>query len=188
MTAQIDRQTIQNFKEGKQSAFNVVFRCFFRPITYFCISLTGNKEDGEEIALQAFHKMFRIHDRFETEANIKAFLYITAKNACIDNQRTVKRQQEQQKKFTQAFLSEKKVVYQAIETEIIHAVYLEISKLPAKCRKIFTLLYMEDLTPKEVAEQMKISLDNVYSQKKRAVQMLRVALIDLTLFVFWIVA
>lgn len=185
--AQIDSTTLQKFREGDRKAFNAVFQHFNHPIKYFCFKLTGNKEDAEEIALQTLHKLLLFHDKFETEPNMRAFLYITARNACFDYLRTLKRKNEKQKKLAQdMMLADEMLQYPAMEGEILQAVYQEISKLPPSCKKVFTLLYVEDLTPQEVAAQMKITVDNVYSQKRNALKMLRLAFMDVALISLWI--
>jgi RNA polymerase sigma-70 factor (ECF subfamily) len=180
MTAQINSEILQSFKDGNQKAFNKVFSVYIRPITYFCQSLTGNEDDAQDIAVNTFYKLFTLHEKFATESNIKAFLYITARNACFDHLKAAKRQAQRMEEFTHFFESMAKLENRIIEIDVLDDIYREIKKLPARCKETFSLLYLEHLTPKEVAERLNITVENVYNHKKRAVELLRLALLNIS--------
>ena len=174
--AQIDSTILRKFQAGDQAAFNAVYNHFIHRIKYFCFRYIGNKEDAEEVALKAFHKLFQHYANLESEANIKAYLYVAARHACIDYIRSLKRKVEKVPIADEAMIADQTVEISMIEGEILQSIYSAISKLPPACKQVITLLYLKDLTPKEVAATMNISLDNVYSQKKRALKILRLAL------------
>lgn len=176
----MDSTILEKFQAGDHRAFNAVFEHFVHRIKYFCFRLIGQKEDAEEIALQTFHKLFNIHDKFATQNNIQAFLYITARNACFDYLRTQRRKQEKEQALIANLAPPVQDDILEIETELLHIVYQEIAKLPPACKQVFTLLYVKDLTPKEVATEMNISVDNVYKQKRRAIEIIRTSLPNLS--------
>ena len=51
----------------------------------------------------------------------------------------------------------------------MEAIHNAIENLPEECRRIFKVLYYEELQPAEVAELLQISVNTVYVQKSRAV-------------------
>lgn len=182
----IDSTTLRKFTEGDRGAFNTVFDHFIHPIKYFCFRLTRNKEEAEEIALQTIHKLLQLHEKFTEERNMRAFLYLTARNACYDYLRSLKRKNEKQEKLMQAMLNDDMLQYPAMEGEILQAVFREISKLPPSYKQVITLLFVKELTPQEVADEMSITVANVYSQKRHAIRLLKLAFLDVSLISLWL--
>lgn len=52
------------------------------------------------------------------------------------------------------------------------------SELPLMRREVLRLLFVEELTPSEIAKQLHCSLNYVHKQKSRALQKLRAALLE----------
>ncbi len=64
-----------------------------------------------------------------------------------------------------------------IDAEVFVELNHKIENLPEKCRKIFKLIYFNNLSTSEVAEEMGISNQNVLNQKARAIHILRSGLL-----------
>jgi RNA polymerase sigma-70 factor (ECF subfamily) len=113
-------------------------------------------------------------DKFETEINIKAFLYVTCRNSGI-NYINAKEQERQRLKQFSLLLSnegESEIIYN-INNELVAAVNRAIEELPDSCRKVFEMLYYEELAPAEIAGKLNITVSTVYNQKSRAIKALR---------------
>lgn len=175
MISSLDTSILINFQKGHQRAFNRVFEYYYRQILFFCTNLIGSPPDAEEIASETFSKLFERHQHFNSASNIKAFLYITARNACFNHLRDTKRMQARQGNLESEMDVEDIGYLQQIKGEVLNEIYYEVRQLPQRCKKIFELLYFEDLTPAQVAEQLGISIDTVYSQKRHALKILRLA-------------
>lgn len=165
------------FKEGDHTAFKLVFDTYYQPLYYFIIKLIANKEEAEEIALNSFHKLFERCAHMESAASIRSFLFVTARNNSFDYLRSVKVLKTNQKQFAEKMQDETFLQFEyEIKDELVELVRKAVNNLPAECRKIFKMLYYEELTPNEVAEILNISVSTVYNQKSRALQALRIAL------------
>jgi RNA polymerase sigma-70 factor (ECF subfamily) len=44
----------------------------------------SSQQDGEDLVKDTFVKLWQTHADFDTPQNIKAFLYITTRNACLN--------------------------------------------------------------------------------------------------------
>jgi RNA polymerase sigma-70 factor (ECF subfamily) len=188
MTAHLDDNVLSRFRQGDETAFRQVFDAFYRPLYYFTYKITGNEPEAEEICLNSFLKLYERCALFETANNIKAFLYITARNNCFDYLRTSKLQRERQQQFAVAMRNDELLAMEYdIKDELIEKVRTAINGLPEECRKIFKMLYYDELTPAEVAEILQISVSTVYNQKSRAVKSLRLTLGDHPLVITWLV-
>jgi RNA polymerase sigma-70 factor (ECF subfamily) len=124
---------------------------------------------------------------FETEINIKAFLYITARNRSLDFLNAQKRKQDAQKGMAQEMSNDILLQYEYdIMDELVDRLNKAIEGLPPESRKIFKLLFYEQMTPSEIADQLRISVQTVYTQKNRAIKALRLFLLGKSLSLPWL--
>lgn len=167
------------FKNGDHAAFQQVFQTFYSNLHYFVNKLIDNREEAEEIALNTFHKLFERSASFETETSIKSFLFITARNNSFDYLRSIKGKKQKQQAFLEAMQDDTLFQYEyEIKDELIEKVRAAIENLPTECKRIFKMLFYEELSPGEVAEILQISVSTVYNQKSVALKALRISLGD----------
>jgi RNA polymerase sigma-70 factor (family 1) len=174
---QPDTEWIAAFKRGETHALNHVFKLYNRPLRYFAEQLTGDRQEAEDIVAETFIKLWKRHPHFETALNIRAFLYITARNACLDFLNYTKKQHERKKELT--YLSsddEQPIIHTMIKAEILGEIYREIEQLPTECKKVFKMSYLEGLRNQEIADQLNLSVHTVKNQKARAIKLMRVRL------------
>ncbi|MES1161104.1 MAG: sigma-70 family RNA polymerase sigma factor, partial [Bacteroidota bacterium] len=65
-----------------------------------------------------------------------------------------------------------------IDAEVFIVLARLIEQLPGKCRKIFELIYYNNMTTSEIAQEMGITNQNVLNQKARAIHILRSGLMQ----------
>jgi RNA polymerase sigma-70 factor (family 1) len=170
---------VGRFSKGEASAYKGIFDYYYKDIFYFAWKMLGSKEDAEDLTIQIFSKLFERHADFNTAPNIKAFLFITIRNACLNFLRDKKYETEMRKKFAAKMENDYRLSLEySVKSDLLEAVQIAINNLPETYRRIFRLLILEERKPSEVAALLDISLDNVYQQKKRALQMLRLRLDD----------
>lgn len=184
MIALLESAIVENFQKGHPKAFNQVFSQYYQQVYYFCNKLIGSPSDADEIASETFSKLFERHRHFATENNIRAFLYLTARNACFNYLRDHKHQRFSHEPLEDQF--QELADTQQVKSEVLSTVYHHIRRLPERCKQVFELLYFEDLTPAEVASKLGITVDTVYSQKRYAIRILRLALASVFLFFYLI--
>jgi RNA polymerase sigma-70 factor (ECF subfamily) len=187
MNQTIEPTVVAAFRNGDQSAFREVFNVWYKPLYYFVNKLIESKEEAEEIVQNSFIKLFERCALFETAANIKAFLFVTARNNSFDYLRSLKVQKEKQQAFFEAMQDEAFFQYEyEIKDELVEMVRAAIEELPEECRRVFKMLYYEELSPAEVAEILNITVSTVYNQKSRAVKALRITLAEHPLVIAWL--
>jgi len=187
MNQTIEPTVVAAFRNGDQLAFREVFNAWYKPLYYFVNKLIDSKEEAEEIVQNSFIKLFERYALFETAANIKAFLFVTARNNSFDYLRSLKVQKEKQQAFFEAMQDETFFQYEyEIKGELVEMVRAAIEELPEECRRIFKMLYYEELSPAEVADILNITVSTVYNQKSRAVKALRITLAEHPLVIAWL--
>ena len=169
---------IAAFRDGDIEAFNVIYRAYYRAICFFSLGIIKQQAEAEDIASEAMIKLWKAKGGFTSEAAIRSFLYVTAKNTCIDYVRAQRRHEISHREVL--YLSEEThpAMEEEIEwTEILRQIHEEIDSLPPRCRHIFKLLFIEKKSTAQVAEATGLKTQTILNQKNRALQLLRTALL-----------
>jgi RNA polymerase sigma-70 factor (family 1) len=172
---EINPDLIQDLKKGDPQAFTAFFEMHYRPLCYFATQLTGSSPEAEDIVKDAFVKLWHKHKDFETPQNIKAFLYISTRNACLNYLRhsQVKETSRKELAYLEGNRGEDLIVNQMIRSELMEEVYGEIEKLPEKRREVFKLAYIEGMKNDEIATHLRISIHTVKEHKGKALSFMR---------------
>ena len=174
------------FQQGDEKAFELVFKLYYTPLVVFTTKITGSADESEDIVTEVFLGLFKRCNLFNSEANIRAFLYVSARNRCFNYLKSKRRQDVKSLDFAGEMQDDTLLTYEYnIKTEIVDAIYNAIENLPEECRRIFKMLYYEEMKPAEVAALLQISVNTVYVQKSRAVSMLRIKLAEHPLVLAW---
>lgn len=167
------------FKKGDPRALQVIFSQFYSPLCLFADRLLRDRPAAEDIAGESLVKLWNRHTDFENIQNVKAFLYITTRNACLNLLKQMQRESLSKKQY--AWLTgdkEEFVLNEMVRVEVLQQVHREIDNLPAQCQKIFKLSYYKGRKNHEIAEMLNISVHTVKNQKARAIQLLKLKLPD----------
>lgn len=169
-----DRHRMASFRNGEEKAFAYFFDLHYKSLCYFARAITQEQQQAEDLVSECMVKLWNHRQTFHTAHNIKAFLYITCKNACLNYLRNSKRLDGNKELYlSQLEIAEDNMLYQIIETEVLAILHREIEELPHKCRDVFKLIYMDNKNTEEIATQLGISVKTVRGHKARAIQLLK---------------
>lgn len=170
-------QLMQDFRAGREPAFNHFMRQHLRALTFHAYQLCRSKEVAEDIVSETFTKLWQAKANFETETNIKAFLYITARNACLDYVRSAQRRRgSQQDELDEGLVNPgTDPLTHLIHAELIQSVVEEIARLPERQGEVFRMTYLEGLNTDEICAQLGITPNAVFLARKKAIAAIRKA-------------
>ncbi|MBN8858505.1 MAG: RNA polymerase sigma-70 factor [Sphingobacteriales bacterium] len=169
---------IESLRDGQQRALDGLFAQYYRALVYFAMRIIKSQEEAEDIVVESFSRLWNNREKMESLQNIKGFLYLTTRNACVDHLRAQRKFRDIQKELQ--ILADPIIADIDIDTtraETLRHIYEEMEKLPKQCRNIFKLSVIKGLKSRDIANKLNISVSNVTSQKSRAVQLLRTALV-----------
>lgn len=150
----------------------------------FCIRLTQNREQAEELYQDTFLAMCEKED-WKEEGNVKSYLLGI----------TIKLWQNRKRKFAwrkriaaeiplskeqglETFSADENLEQHMVSKEEQEAVWKAVYKLPEQLRIVILLYYMEDFKVAEIAEKLTLSISNVKSKLMRARRYLKQELED----------
>lgn len=175
----LSENDLNAFIEGSESGFKVVFKLYYHRILYFAIKLlSGNRPEAEDITSIAFTNLFKFHKKYVTEKTIITFLYLTVRNKCIDHFRWSDLRGIREWRFEflledDEFLIDSWIELEIIEQETLKIMHESINKLPKKCRQVIRMILKGEKS-EAIARKLSISMDTVRSQKRRAIELLRI--------------
>jgi RNA polymerase sigma-70 factor (family 1) len=175
MLVQSGSDVVAELRKGSSQALRVIHSLYYPALRSFAGNLADNFPEAEDILTEIFVTLWRKHKDFETLANIKAFLYISARNACINHVKKLQREAVRKDGLSN-YLSpdhEGFVLNEMIRAELLQQIYEAIDALPSQCRRVVKLYYVEGLSNAQIALAARISVNTVKNHKARALSLLR---------------
>lgn len=170
-------EIIARLRRGERKALDPIFDTFFASLCYFANKMIDDKMQSQDIVIENFVKVWERRETFEDAKSIKAFLYISVKNSCINHIRSRKSQEKGYKKIAEMVeVVEQDAEQMRIKAEILRMVTQEIPNLPEKCGLIMQLIFRDGLTVQEIANRLGLSPATVRNQKARGLQLMRQSL------------
>ncbi|HEX4851029.1 MAG TPA: sigma-70 family RNA polymerase sigma factor [Puia sp.] len=164
----------RTYKSGDREDFTEIYNQLFHSVYYF-IRRFIPEEEAEDITADVF---YNVHKAAKTFANLqvaKSYLQIAARNSCLNHLRASK---SREKKEAELYYLSGKIEMAPSHEESIEAVFVneiskEIDQLPAQCRKVFIMHFIQGKTISQVAAEMHISRNTVKNHRTRAKAVLR---------------
>ena len=140
----------------------------------FANKYINNLEHSKDIVQEVFIKIWEDEVIFDSESNVKAYLYTSVKNKCLDVLKSKRYKStesiseiELEKLESEPFFLREVAIF---ETHTI--IEQAINTLPNKCAQII-MLSIKSLTNMEIAKELNISINTVKAQKKIAYKRLK---------------
>ncbi|MCR9064631.1 MAG: RNA polymerase sigma factor [Cytophagales bacterium] len=179
----MDQKTlITQLKQGDETAFRQLVEQYQSLVFNTILSMVQNAQDADDLSQEVFIEVYRSIASFREDAKISTWLYRIASNKSLEyirKKKTKKRFAFVKSLFTsddEPDIQPSDFVHPGVELENkerAEVLFRAIAKLSDNQRLAYTLHNIEDLSYKEIAEVMQVSLSSVESLLFRAKQNLR---------------
>lgn len=154
-----------------------LFKKLYPRLCDFANYILKDKELAEDMAQDAFIAYLEQQEKISDNFNaVKSFLYSAVKNGCLNKIRHNNVVDFYNKKNPLDIYTEPKILEGIIQAEVFAEIYDKINALPRGCAMVIRYGYLEGLSNSEIAKEMNISINTVKSQKKRALDLMKIHL------------
>jgi RNA polymerase sigma-70 factor, ECF subfamily len=180
-----DVQLMLAVQRGDDAAFEALFRKYVRRVVGFALSFAGSQARAEELAQEAFLRVYQTKNRYQPAARFSTWLYRIVTNLCVSEARraehrvmTVLRSPEgsMEPPVDAGELADEQS--QSGEEHLLAREDLDrirgvLGRLPAQQRAALLLARVEGLSYDEVAQSLGSSVSAVKSLVHRATSSMR---------------
>lgn len=156
---------IRNFRKGDKKAFREVFDQYFNALCAFGYRYISDRNIVEDTVQEAFISLWEKREHFEHLNAIKAFLYTSVRNKCLNHLKHRAVLQKHETALVYELESEQFFTHHVIEEETFNQLFAEIRDLPQAAQEIM-LLALNGLKNQEIADELRVSVNTVKTQKK----------------------
>lgn len=157
-----------------ESSYEELFRQWYTPLCKLVFRILQDKALTEDTVQEVFIKLWEKREELKIEVSLKAYVYRAAINASYNHL-------EKNKRYGKLSLEDMTVDPSDSHTAeaYLHAKELEkkigeaLASLPEACREVFMLSRYENLSYKEIAETLGISVKTVENQMGKALRIFR---------------
>lgn len=174
----IDDTLADQLKADSQEAFQQIFRQHYPSACKAIRRFIKENSTVEDLAQDVFVRFWERRHQIDIKTSIGAYIHRMAINEALTFLRKQKRfQQDNIDDFS--FSDKASSSIQVIEGEELKAkIQRAIDSLPPKCRTVFLLSRHEELSYKEIAAKLDISIKTVENQMGKALRVMRMHLKD----------
>lgn len=179
----VENEIIKGLQQGNRDIFNMVFKSFYSLLCSYARDLIKSYDIAREIVQDVFVRLWENHTRIQIRTSLKAYLYRSVNNACLNYIRNNKHKlvqpvdQEHYHYLENLVADDSGWLNSAARLEVLeNKLRKAIDHLPDQCRQIFILCRFEHLSYPQIAEKLSISLSTVKTQMGRAMAKLKKAI------------
>lgn len=190
MTEPTDEMLVERFRQGDQSAFELLVIRYEQTVYNLAYRLTGNQEDAFDLAQEAFLKVYRSLRRFRGQSAFSTWIYRIVINCFYDQVRKQKRRASIAFSLDAAIPTEEGELNRewpsleagpediSLQQELARVVQAALLDLTPEYRLALVLRDLHGYTYDEIARITDCNLGTVKSRISRARSALRARLQD----------
>jgi RNA polymerase sigma factor (sigma-70 family) len=166
---------VPGFNNREKEAIQWIYENYRVPVTVIIKRITGDNPDIEDLVSDTFLVLMEHKGSFESIYKIQSFLYKVATNKSLSYMLRRKTATEQEKGVAYYIKSrEARAIQDAEASAAYHQlIHLAREKLPPRCKQVFMLCYIEQLSTREIAKRLDISEKTVANLKLHSYKLLK---------------
>lgn len=155
-----DQELVQAILNGDTERYAEVVERYQQLVTNICYKLAGNKIDVEEVVQTVFVELYFSLTRFRFQAQLTTYIYKLTLNTVTKTLNKNKRYEQWDNKLDNNFCTPA-IDDTMVKDERTRELYAAIDRLKYEQRVALMLHCFNDMSYKEVAEVMEVSLSKV---------------------------
>lgn len=173
-----DDELVKGLQEGDLRCFEEIYKAYSSRLYSAAYNILRNKEVCEDIVQELFIDLWVKRDHLRI-IHLRSYLYTSVRNKVLMTLRSGRVALDLE--VVEMLIDEHAADNRIIQKEIHENLERGISELPEKCREVFVLSRKEQLSHKEIASLLNISVKTVENHLTIALKRLRASLADFLL-------
>lgn len=164
----VDAEIWTNITKGDAKALQILHEKYFHGMCLYASKIINETGITEEIVSDCFIKIWEKRQQLHIQKSVKHYLFLMLRNAIIDHLR--KPYFDSELRFDIPDLPDESVFD---DQQTFGQLYQCIDKLPPQRRQILEMIAFENMSYKETAQKLSISVNTVKTQMGRAYKFLK---------------
>lgn len=176
MPERSDEQLVVLVLNGNTAAFEDLVRRYEKQIFALAYRLSGDYAESQDMAQEAFLRVYQELSRFDTSRRFFPWMYRVAQNSCLNTLKKRPREQLSEDEEWRRYIANDASVDPAASLERVsrqEAVTAALDQLPASYREPLVLKYLSGLSYQEIADQLDLPLSTIETRLFRGRHMLK---------------
>lgn len=172
---------IERVRKGDRIAFNELYRQYYLSLRLYA-ELLLDEEESEDVVQDVFLNVWLRKEGLDDSQSLQGYLLRSVYNSSLNILKKKGRSNDYRSIYEQEIEEIGYKYYDPDANDVIRKLYNQdlraeinaaINSLPIRCREVFTLSYLHDMTSKEISLQLGISLSTVDNHIYSALKLLR---------------
>lgn len=161
--------------QNDEAAFCQLYTRYKDKLYYFCLSLLKSKEEANDIVQEIFIHIWESRSFINPELSFSSFLYTMTRNRIFNHFRDI----DIDIKIKEIIAFKSPVEEEYIESNLIYTEYQKIltnaiDAMPPQRKKVFNLSREENLSHKEIAARLDISVNTVQQHISESLKFIKI--------------
>lgn len=171
-------------RQGDGAAFKEIYDTYAPKLYHAAYNIVRNKEECEDIIQELFADLWLKKNTIHITSSLRGYLFITVKNKILMRIRSqkIKLNTDALEFLADANTTDSLLLEKDLKVRLAE----EIGQLPQKCGQIFKLSRNEQLSNKEIAVKLDVSVKTVENQISIAIKRLRSSMGDFLMLIITI--
>lgn len=173
--------------DAEGPGFDQIYLDHYAALHHYAFTMVNNSALADEIVQDVFLKILEKREKVTIHTSLKAYLYRSVYNECMNYFKHHKVKQKYQTHTIHEMDKHTEHPFDKLQyREFEQRLQKSINDLPEQCRTVFQLSRFEELKYAEIATQLGISIKTVDNQMGKALKRLRLQLADYLPLMIWI--
>lgn len=170
---QHEKNSLQ-FSVADAATLEALIRNYFAVLCRFAEKFLPDASLAKDVVQESFIKLWKSGKSFPSQEALKAYLYTTTRNGCLD---LIRSRDRMDNRHQQAAANTEDIIEPVLaeitRSESVALIYQAIKAMPEKMQQVVLLSYREGMTVSEISAQLGMNLKAVKKQKYKALVALR---------------
>ncbi len=169
-----DTELFAQLRQGQSTALDELFRRYYVDLCRVAIRLVRDAAASEDIVQEVFTRLWTKRSKLPGEAQaVGPYLRRSVRNRSLNYLRDRKRIPVDDGELPESADTAPPPSASLEQEELRTRIHAAIDRLPERCRLVFVMSKVEEMSQREIADQLEISVKTVENQMTRAYKFLR---------------